>query len=145
MLCQLARGGLADIRLDMQSRRPHNMTHYALQGTRGAYLSGRRPGESGLVWIEGRSPAAEQWQPLEEYEAEFLPEESRPHGAVATQSGHGGSDFFVARAFARSVLDGTAPPIDVHRALDFTLPGLVSEHSIAADGASFPVPDSRDW
>ena len=145
MLCQMAGGALADIRLDMQSHRPHNMTHYALQGTRGAYLSGRRPGEPGLVWIEGRSTAGQEWQALEEYEVEFLPEEWRRHGAAAARAGHGGGDFFVARAFARSVLDGRAPPIDVHRAIDFTLPGLVSEQSIAADGAALPVSDSRSW
>jgi predicted dehydrogenase len=145
MLCQLSRGGLADIRLDMQSRRPHNMTHYTLQGTRGAYVSGRYPGDAGLVWIDGRSPNREQWQTLDEYEAEFLPDEWRRHGAEATRSGHGGGDFFVARAFARALLDGHPPPIDVHRALDFTLPGLVSEESIARGGQPLAVPDSRAW
>jgi predicted dehydrogenase len=145
MLCQTARGGLADVRLDMQSHRPHQMGHYALQGTRGAFVSGRRPGESGLVWVEGRSAGREQWQPLEEYEAEFLPEEWRVHGAEATRAGHGGGDFFVARAFARSVLEGAPPPIDVDRAMDFTLPGLMSEQSIASGGAPVGVPDSREW
>lgn len=145
MLCQLAKGGLADVRLDMQSRRPHNMTHYVLQGTRGAYLSGRHPGEPGLVWIADRSPGAEQWEPLDAYADEFTPAEWREHGAEATRAGHGGGDFFVARAWARAVLDGTPPPIDVHRALDFSLPGLVSEQSIAAGGAPVAVPDSRTW
>ena len=145
MLCRTGRGGLVDVRLDMQSPRPHDMTHYVLQGTKGAYVSGRRPGESGLVWIEERSPGREQWQPLEEYEAEFMPEEWRRHGAEATTSGHGGGDFFVARAFAGAVLDGAPPPIDVYRALDFTLPGLISEESIAQGGAPRPVPDPRTW
>lgn len=144
-LCQTARGALVDLRLDMQSPRPHNMTHYALQGTRGAYASARRPGEANLVWIEGRSSAREQWQSLEEYEPDFLPAEWREHGARATASGHGGGDFFVARAFALAVRDSTPVPIDVYRALDFTLPGLVSEESIAARGAPIPVPDPRTW
>jgi hypothetical protein len=145
MLCQTARGGLVDVRLDMQSPRPHNMTHYVLQGTKGAYISGRRPGEPGLIWTEARSPGPEQWQTLDEYEPEFLPDEWRRHGAAAVASGHGGGDFFVARAFARAVLDGTPPPIDVHRALDFTLPGLISEESIVRGGVPLEVPDSRTW
>ncbi|HEV8634074.1 MAG TPA: Gfo/Idh/MocA family oxidoreductase [Chloroflexota bacterium] len=145
MLCRTARGGLVDVRLDMQSPRPHNMTHYVLQGTKGAYVSGRRPGEPGLVWIEGRSPGREQWQTLDEYEPEFLPEEWREHGTEATAAGHGGGDFFVARAFAKAVLEGTPPPIDVDRAMDFTLPGLISEESIARGGVPLPVPDSRTW
>jgi hypothetical protein len=121
------------------------MSHYTLQGTRGAYVSGRHPGESGLVWIEGRSPGREQWQPLAEYEEEFLPEDWRRFGTEATGAGHGGGDFFVGRAFARSVVEGTAPPIDVDRAMDFTLPGLVSEGSIAGGGSPVEVPDSRAW
>jgi predicted dehydrogenase len=145
MLCKTARGALVDVRLDMQSPRPHNMTHYALQGTRGAYVSGRRPGEANLVWIEGRSPGREQWQSLEEYEGDFLPAEWRELGAEATKAGHGGGDFFVARAFALAVLEGKPPPIDVYRALDFTLPGLISEQSIAGGGVPVAVPDPREW
>jgi hypothetical protein len=31
------------------------------------------------------------------------------------------------------------------RALDFTVPGLLSEQSIAAGGAPMAVPDPREW
>jgi predicted dehydrogenase len=145
MLCQTADGGLIDIRLDMLSPRPHNMTHYVLQGTKGAYEAARRPGEPNLVWIEGRSPGREVWQDLEEYAEAFCPEPWRLWGEQARAAGHGGGDFFVVRDFLRSVLDGTTPPIDVYRALDFTLPGLVSEQSIARGGVPLPVPDPREW
>jgi hypothetical protein len=144
MLCQTAKGRLVSVRVDMQSHRPHNMTQYVLQGTKGAYQSARRPGEPNLIWLEGRSPGREVWQSLDEYEAEFLPEDWRSHGEAATQSGHGGSDFFVARAFVDSALAGTRPEIDVYRALDFTVPGLISEESIARGGVPLAVPDFRE-
>jgi hypothetical protein len=144
LLGKTARGGLVNVRVDMQSHRPHNMTHYALQGTRGAYQSARRAGEPNLIWLEGRSPDREAWEDLAQYEAEFLPEPWRSWGHEATAAGHGGGDFFVARAFVTSILDGTPPPIDVYRALDFTVPGLVSERSIARGGAPLPVPDFRE-
>jgi predicted dehydrogenase len=143
MLGKTSRGSLVNVRVDMQSHRPHNMTHYVLQGTHGAYESGRRLGEPNLVWIEGRSPGRESWQDLAEYEAEFLPDPWRNLGREATSSGHGGGDFFVARDFALSILKGTPPPIDVYRALDFSVPGLVSETSIANGGVTVPVPDFR--
>jgi predicted dehydrogenase len=143
MLCKTQRGGLVNIRVDMQSHRPHNMTHYALQGTKGAYQSTRRRGEPNLIWIEGRSPDRETWEELSTYEAEFLPEPWRSWESEATRAGHGGGDFFVAREFVSSVLNGTAPPIDVYRALDFTAPGLVSEQSIVQGGVPLPVPDFR--
>lgn len=143
MLGKTTRGALVSIRCDMQSHRPHNMTHYALQGTRGAYQSARQSGEPSLVWVEGRSPDARSWQRLEEYEREFLPEPWRSLGEEARRAGHGGGDYFVARDFVRAILDDRDPPIDVYRALDLTAPGLVSEGSIACGGAPLPVPDYR--
>jgi len=35
--------------------------------------------------------------------------------------------------------------VGVHEALDLTLPGLVSQLSIAAGGVWLDVPDSRGW
>jgi hypothetical protein len=35
-------------------------------------------------------------------------------------------------------------PIDVYRAMDYTVPGLVSEESIRNGGAPVPVPDFRE-
>jgi predicted dehydrogenase len=142
MLCQTSRGGLVDVRLDMQSHRPHNMTHYVLQGTRGAYHSARHRGEADLVWIEGRSSGREQWQSLDEY-GDLVPEPWRSLGEQARASGHGGGDFFVARDWALSILNGTPPPIDVYRGLDFTVPGLVSEQSIEQGGTPVGVPNFR--
>ena len=36
-------------------------------------------------------------------------------------------------------------PLDIHAAMDMTLPGLVSQQSIAQKGAWLDVPDSRAW
>jgi hypothetical protein len=48
------------------------------------------------------------------------------------------------RAFARAVLGGRPVPIDVFRAMDYTVPGLLSEQSILRAGAPLPVPDLRE-
>ncbi|MGC4046000.1 MAG: hypothetical protein QM758_19580 [Armatimonas sp.] len=37
LLCKLQSGKLIKIRVDMMSNRPHHMTYYALQGTKGVY------------------------------------------------------------------------------------------------------------
>ena len=41
MLCKTAKGALIKIRVDMLSDRPHAMNNHQLQGTDGAYESGR--------------------------------------------------------------------------------------------------------
>lgn len=144
MLCQTTRGALISIRCDMLSPRPHNMTHYALQGTRGAYQSGRFPGEADLVWLEGRSPGPEAWEPLDAYAA-YLPDHWRTPPPEALAAGHGGGDYFIVRDWIAAIRRDAPPPIDVYRGLDFTLPGLISEQSIAQGGLPLPVPDPRDW
>ena len=145
LLCKTKRGALVNLRNDMQSPRPSGpTTHFSLQGTKGAYQSARRKGEPNLIWLEGRSPDRETWQDLAEYEAEFLPEPWRSLESQAVQAGHGGGDFFVARDFALSILNGTPVSIDVYRALDFTVPGLVSDQSIAQGGIPLPIPNFRD-
>lgn len=61
----------------------------------------------------------------------------------AVRAGHGGGDYFVARDFVHAIMRGESLPIDVYRAMNYTVPGLVSEQSIAEGGAPVAVPDFR--
>ena len=61
----------------------------------------------------------------------------------AIAAGHGGTDYFIARDIIDAIRNDTAPRIDVYRALDFTMPGLVSQKSIAIGGEPVKVPDFR--
>jgi hypothetical protein len=45
-----------------------------------------------------------------------------------------------------NAIRGKAPcPLKIHEAMDMTIPGLVSQQSIAESGRWIDVPDSRDW
>ena len=145
MLCRLSRGGLVKVRLDMLSDRPHAMTNYALQGTDGAYESARAPGEPNRVWIKGTSEKKDAWDRLENYEEKFLPDFWKHPPQEAVKAGHGGGDYFEIVDFIRAVRGEAPCPIDVHRAMDMTLPGLVSQQSIRQNGACLDVPNSREW
>jgi hypothetical protein len=61
----------------------------------------------------------------------------------AVRAGHGGGDYFIVGDFIGAIRAGKAPPIDVYRAMDYTVPGLISEQSIAAGGVPLSVPDFR--
>jgi len=145
LLCKTASGKLMRLRVDMLSRRPHAMTNYTLQGTRGAYESARRRGEGNWVWLEGYSKDPNAWTPLEAFEDQFLPEFWRNPPAEALAAGHGGGDYFEVMDFVDALRGRKPPAVGIHEAMDMTLPGLVSQESIRHDGAWLPVPDSRAW
>jgi predicted dehydrogenase len=142
-LCKLSRGGLVKLRLDMLSERPHIMNYHALQGTKGCFESARGFGDVSKVWLADYCRNRNEWKPLAEFEAEFLPEMWRNPPEEAVRAGHGGGDYFEVRDFVDSILNDAEPPISVYDALDFTVPGLVSEESIHRGGAPLPVPDFR--
>lgn len=145
LLCKTATGKLMRVRVDMLSKRPHSMTNYTLQGTRGAYESARRSGEGDWVWIEDYCHDPNTWVPLANFEDEFLPDIWRNPPKAALSAGHGGGDYFEVMDFVDAVQGRKAPTVDIHAAMDMTLPGLVSQASIAQGGAWLPVPDTRDW
>jgi hypothetical protein len=47
--------------------------------------------------------------------------------------------------FVSAILEDREPPIGIDRALDMTLPGLVSRQSIVQGSTWVAVPDSRNW
>jgi predicted dehydrogenase len=144
MSCKTERGRLVRIRQDLVSNRPHCISYYALQGTKGCYESPRTTGEEHRVWLaDYHADERNTWHSLWEFEGEFLPETYRELAPIAETVGHGGGDFFEVHAFIESIRNDTSLPIDVYTALDWTLPGLMSEHSIEAGGVPITVPDPR--
>ena len=147
MLCKMRSGGLIRIRQDTQSNRPHATTNFALQGTEGCYESARWPDGTHRVWLKSRSRDDQDWIDLRELEEEFLPDIYQ--GEIAQQMYehhfHRGSDFFMAHAIAEMLLGRRPNTLGIHEAMDMTLPGLVSQQSIAEGGKWMEVPDSREW
>lgn len=144
MLCRTAKGALVKIRHDEMSPRPMTHNYAALQGTKGAYEAARHRDDTHRVSFvrsdETLDVSGRAWQSLWDFE-EHLPDYWRA-SPEATDS-HGGSDGFTLAAFLDSIVEGSEPPIDVYRALDFTVPGLMAEVSIAQGGAPIAVPNFR--
>ncbi|MCH6472544.1 Gfo/Idh/MocA family protein [Sinomonas terrae] len=139
LLARTRKGGLIRTRLDLLSNRPELWDFYSVQGTGGAYESGRGMGDLPRVYLHGRS-APESWEPLEAYAERFLPD---GYANPPAGSGHWGSDAWPFLEFLTAVEQGTPAPIDVYKALEMTLPGIVSEESIASGGAWLRVPQPR--
>ena len=143
MICKTTKGGLIEIRVDMLSDRPHNLSYYSLQGTKGCYEAARGFGDAPKIWLAAHSDSVE-WRSLWDFEAEFMPEIWRSPPEEALRAGHGGGDYFEVREFVDAIVNDTKPPIDVYESLDMTVPGLISEASINRGGVPLPVPDFRD-
>jgi predicted dehydrogenase/GNAT superfamily N-acetyltransferase len=150
MLGKTARGRLIKIRVDLVSPRPHAMTNYQIQGTQGAYESARAPGEPGHLWLAELGPS-DRWHDLDtlmddpELGGRFLPKRWQQPPPAALQAGHGGGDYFVIEDFIRACRRDIPNPIDIHRAMDMTVPGLLSQQSVLEGGRWCDVPDSRTW
>jgi predicted dehydrogenase len=145
MLCKMVSGGLVKVRVDMLSERPHSMSNYSLQGTKGCYESARSRGGQPKIWLEGVCDDKHTWINLMELESEHMPEMWRSPSEEALKAGHGGGDFLEVMEFVNTIVDGTPCPIGIHGAMDMTLPGLISQASVMQEGQWMDVPDSRDW
>lgn len=145
MLCRTESGTLIKIRLDMVSNRPHNMGYYSLQGTKGCYEAPRVPGGRHRVWLEDYAESSERWIDLSDLYTDFLPQELTVFPEEAKESHHWGADYFMVKDFVKCILENKPVKIDIYKALEYTLPGLLSEKSIVAGGIPVEVPDVRKW
>lgn len=143
-MCRLASGKLVQLRVDCTSPRPHNMTHYHLQGTLGAYQSAQGFGDQDKVSFvgEGNPEGCMHWQALSDYN-EQLPARYREATAEQAGAGHGGGDFFLVEDFVTAVRTGESPIVDVYTACEWTAVGLLSELSVVNNGRTLPVPRFR--
>ena len=144
-ICELASGKLVKIRVDCLSPRPHNMTGYALQGTKGAFESARSHDGRHLVWLDclGEDMEHAQWRNLMYFE-HYLPERYRNATPEQLAAGHGGGDFFLVADFIDAIRTGIAPELDVYKACEWTAVGLLSQLSVMNQGRAIDVPDFRN-
>ena len=133
------RGALLRVRLDLLSDRPELWDYYAIQGTGGAYEAARADTEEPRIYLheKGKSQA---WEPLSRHTDRFLPDRYRE---PPKNSGHWGSDAWPVMDFVDAVAGIRPVAIGVDAALDMTLPGIISEQSVAAGGQWLHVPDPR--
>jgi predicted dehydrogenase len=143
-LIRTEKGNVIYLRVDSASPRPHNMTHYVLQGTQAAYLSARHHREDPLIWVKGRSPGTtigtEEWEPLWDYAADYEHPRWRERGAVARDAGHGGGDFFIIEDFVNAIAQGTSPAIDVYDAVTWSSIYPLSVESVRAQAQPRAIP-----
>jgi predicted dehydrogenase len=143
-ICRMASGKLIKLRLDCISKRPHNMSYYSLQGTKGCYEAPRGLGDDHKIWLEDApgEGGGRHWRPLSDFNDE-LPERYRNVTAEQKAAGHWGSDYFIVEDFVRAIKGEMKPPIDVYDACEWTAVALLSELSVTNGGRAMEMPDFR--
>lgn len=143
-ICQLESGKLIKIRIDCISKRPHNMSYYTLQGTRGCYEAPRGLGDQHKIWLDsmGDDPDRAEWRPLSDFQA-YLPERYKNATDEQKAAGHWGGDYFIVEDFVHAVKGLQKPAIDVYNACEWTAVALLSEISVANGGRVMEMPDFR--
>jgi predicted dehydrogenase len=143
-------GTVLKVRVDSVSPRPHQMHYYSVQGTKGSFESWRGHGDTSKVWLEDEHEASRvsgdgaQWHPASEQAEKYIPERLNVP-KEASLGGHGTSEYWLLKDFLAATRGEIAPPIDVYRALDYTIPGILAVESAKTFGTPITVPDPREF
>ena len=137
------------VRVDHTSPRPHNMAYYDLQGTTGAVELWRGAGDVNKAWFAdeheaSRAGAGAEWHLLADQAVQYIPDRLAAPPA-AKEGGHGTSEYWLLGEFLAAIQGERPIPIDVYRALDYTLPGVLAIDSAAKKGMPLTVPDPRTF
>ena len=123
---------------DTNSPRPYSL-NFRVQGTQGIWMKDNKS-----IYIEGLSPENHRWESenkyLNEYDHPLWKRFSSSKGDLS-QAGHGGMDFFIARAFIESIKGAKKPVIDVYDAVSMSVIVPLSESSIESGSKPIKIPD----
>ncbi len=85
-----------------------------------------------------------KWLPLDEYQAQWEDPLWKRLGDLARQrGGHGGMDFIMNYRLMQTLHEGLVPDSDVYDAADWSVPGPLSELSVAGGSQPLAFPDFR--
>jgi len=92
------------------------------------------------IFIDGHAEHA--WQPIDAYKDKYEDALWKRQGELAQKlGGHGGMDFLMSWRLVQCMRNGLPPDMDVYDAAAWSVPGPLSEASVAAGGAPMAFPD----
>ena len=140
-MCQLESGKLVKLRVDTISPRPHAMTYYQIQGTKGCYEAPRLGGEAQIAIVTEDDPQGyTHWRPLSDFK-DYLPD--RYKTGAGEGAGHGGGDYYIVKDFIDAIETNTQPELNVYKAAEWTSVALLSQLSVTNQGKLLEVPNFR--
>jgi hypothetical protein len=120
---------------DTSLPRPYSLG-FRVQGTSGIWMD---VNES--IYIEGQAKQADEWEAAQPWLDRYDHPLWKKYGPKASDSGHGGMDFFVVHAFIEALKRGAPMPIDIYDAVNWSAITPLSEMSIADGNKTLAFPD----
>jgi hypothetical protein len=134
-LIKTVKGRTILLQHDVVNPRPYSRLNN-IQGTKGIFND-----YPPRVYLEG-TKGGESFSPLANYMAEFAHPLWTHVGELAkTLGGHGGMDFIMCYRLMQCMREGLAPDFDVYDAAAWSVPGPLSERSVAHGSAPQKFPD----
>jgi predicted dehydrogenase len=136
-LFKTEKGAVIKILRSQVAPRYYDMIFYSLYGTKGFVETGREGGWTGTrgrAFLGDDASKETGSQPI----TCLTGDPDAP--AEALKGGHGTSEYYMIRDFVNAIEHRTKPPIDVVRAVDFTLPGILAHEAAMSGGTWIDVP-----
>ena len=136
-LFETAKGATIKLTRSSVALRHPALCTYSIIGTKG-FLEGSRTNYEGI----GRRYFADQ-DPVEGY-AITVNRDDRDAPQEYRAGGHGTCEYYLVEDFLNSIKNDTTPPIDIVRAMDMTVPGLIAHEAAKKGGVWLDVPRITD-
>src|SRR5688572_1981625 len=133
-LIKTARGRTIRLEHNVTSPRPYSRIN-SIEGTKGLFED-----YPPRIYIEGRGQN-DRWTTIDEYKPQHEHPWWREQGQQARSGGHGGMDYIMAWRLVQCMREGLAPDMDVYDAAAWSVPGPLSEQSVAKGSAPVKFPD----
>lgn len=119
------------LRSSVVARKPM-FGHYIVYGTKGYMENG---------WKEYDNMGKSYFEDEDEEAKPMKCSSTDPDAPEAAKlGGHGSSEYYLANDFIDSIINDTKPPIDIVKAMDLTVPGLVAHESAMKGNTWMDVP-----
>lgn len=133
-LIRTAAGRTIHLEHDVSSPRPYSRIN-SIQGTLGIFED-----YPPRIYVEGTGEA-HRWTSIDDYRQRHEHALWRELGERARSGGHGGMDYIMAYRLVQCMREGLPPDMDVYDAAAWSVPGPLSERSVAKGSAPTPFPD----
>lgn len=133
-LVRTASGRTIRLEHDVSSPRPYSRIN-SVQGTKGIFED-----YPPRIYLEG-TEGGERWGSIDGYKSKYEHTLWRELGARASSGGHGGMDYVMAYRLVQCMREGLVPDMDVYDAAAWSVPGPLSEQSVAKGSAPVSFPD----